>query len=178
MDETAVTKNLDLRNRFLMDDAQCSKICGMKDRFTFIPFVSPFGPLQSFRPCVIIRGQASKWKNAPRKQSAKIANPSFQRDKPVSPKNIDFHHQEYRDFPVKGQIAIKIKLNILNLTINWPLERFPCLFSKFCLGNTPNNTARVEATFCISQKEEPSSTLSALLWHPLYNCNDMGIIWG
>ena len=63
------------------DEDQLSKVTGMKERFTFTPVITPFGPLESFSPSIILRGQASKWNKAPRKQSELVENPNFDNNK-------------------------------------------------------------------------------------------------
>jgi hypothetical protein len=100
LDETGVTREIDLNKVVLMgDEDQLSKVTGMKERFTFTPVITPFGPLESFSPSIILRGQASKWNKAPRKQSELVENPNFDKNKPISEKNLQYHEVSYRDFP-------------------------------------------------------------------------------
>jgi hypothetical protein len=100
LDETGVTREIDLNKVVLMgDEDQLSKVTGMKERFTFTPVITPFGPLESFSPSKILRGQASKWNKAPRKQSELVENPNFDKNKPISEKNLQYHQVFYRDFP-------------------------------------------------------------------------------
>ena len=63
--------------------------------------LNDFGPLESFKPSIILRGQASKWEKAPRKKSERVENPNFDKNKPISEKNIQFHEVFFRDFPVR-----------------------------------------------------------------------------
>jgi len=53
--------------------------------------LNDFGPLESFKPSIILLVQASKWEKAPRKQSERVENPNFDKKKPISEKNIQFH---------------------------------------------------------------------------------------
>jgi hypothetical protein len=49
LDETGVTREIDLNKVVLMgDEDQLSKVTGMKERFTFTPVITPFGPLESY----------------------------------------------------------------------------------------------------------------------------------
>lgn len=80
---------------------QSSKIVGMRERFTFIPTVTIKGPLKNYRPCVITRNQGSRWRGAPRKKTERVPNPKFDKNKPISSKNVKFHDVEYRDFEGK-----------------------------------------------------------------------------
>jgi hypothetical protein len=107
LDETGVTREIDLKNVVLMgDEDQLSKVTGTKERFTFTPVITPFGPLESFKPSIILRGQASRWDKAPRKQSELVENPNFDKNKPISEKNLQFHEVSFRDFPVRFSYTI------------------------------------------------------------------------
>jgi len=48
LDETGVCRKIDLKNMVLMgNEDQLSKITGMKERLTFTPTITPFGPLEN-----------------------------------------------------------------------------------------------------------------------------------
>jgi hypothetical protein len=129
-----VCREIDTKNMVLLgDEDQLSKIAGMKERFTFTPTITPFGPLESFKPSIILRGQASKWEKAPRKQSERVENPNFDKNKPISEKNIQFHEVFFRDFPVRFSNMTNHARFFFNFNKGWLKSWFA--FSQFRGGS-------------------------------------------
>ncbi|CAG5113779.1 Oidioi.mRNA.OKI2018_I69.chr2.g7869.t1.cds [Oikopleura dioica] len=71
---------------------------GTKERYTLIPYCTPFGHVVDFKPAVISKCQGSKWEGAGKKIKKKFRDPTFDATKPSSSKNQEFFEIEYRSF--------------------------------------------------------------------------------